>query len=106
MSDFIKRLDILKEKKTKFVEEKNRLEASISIHEEAMNTLKQTLEDNGLSYDSLEELEQEIQEREQSLESKLSNLESMTNNSSETEQPNIESNTGSSDIDAFFEVDF
>lgn len=76
MSDFIKRLEKLQESRTNFVTKKNQLEASIGIYEEELAKAKTELEEQGISYDTIAELEQEIIETEQYLEEKISRLES------------------------------
>lgn len=100
MSDFIQRLQKLEEARKQHIAEKNRLEASISVQEEMLNEFKKELEEKGIVYESLEELQEEIAEREQVLEEKVSNIENRTNISEqEPVQPPQTSSNFDLDID-------
>lgn len=100
MSDFIQRLQKLEEARKQHIAEKNRLEASISVQEEMLNEFKKELEEKGIVYESLEELQEEIVEREQVLEEKVSNIENRTNISEqEPVQPPQTSSNFDLDID-------
>lgn len=96
MSDFIQRLQKLEEARKQHIAEKNRLEASISVQEEMLNEFKKELEEKGIVYESLEELQEEITEREQVLEEKVSNIENRT---SISEQEPVQPSQTSSDFD-------
>lgn len=98
MSDFIQRLQKLEEARKQHIAEKNRLEASISVQEEMLNEFKKELEEKGIVYESLEELQEEIAEREQVLEEKVSNIENRTA-ISEQEPVRVQPSQTSSDFD-------
>lgn len=79
MADFIQRLNELNKKKAKFLEEKNRLEATIDIYEKNIKETESRLEDLGITFESLSDIDSEIREREQYLEEKITSLESIIN---------------------------
>lgn len=80
MSNFIQRLEVLKNKQAEQIAEKNKLEAMISVKKDALKELKEELQEKGLSYDDISELESEIREREEYLEKKIIKLESSVDN--------------------------
>lgn len=91
MSDFIQRLQKLDETRKGYVDEKNRLEATIAIQEDSLKEIRNELQQKGISYDSIEELEADIKEREEYLDSKIKTLENIALNTSvpQTEAPKV-----------------
>lgn len=77
MTDFIQRLQKLEETRKGFIAEKNKLEATIAVQEEAISEIRNQLSSKGITYENIQELEEDIQERERYLEQKISNLEEM-----------------------------
>lgn len=91
MSDFIQRLQKLDETRKGYVDEKNRLEATIAIQEESLKEIRNELQQKGISYDTIEELEADIKEREEYLDSKIKTLENiaLTTSVPQTEAPKV-----------------